>query len=335
MTTNDKTITGKAIGAKARSEKLTPEQRSEIARKAALTRHNANKPLEAIRTGNFQEYFGFDIECYVLNDENNTPVISQRGMASAIGFTGKGGNNLTRFIDRKSMLPYIEANLRDKILKPIGFKTTKGVSDESVAPLAYGYDVTILIDLCNAIIKADSAGALTSSQEGIATQAKIIISASAKSGIQELVYKLAGFDSTKEQFVHAFKRFVNDEAKKYEKEFPIELYEQWARLYSLVIPERGWPWDFRRLTLKHVYYPLAKSNGKLLTLLKEAKENGGDNRKKLFQFLNEVGTRALRMQLGRILEMAESSKTKTEYENKIVERFGGQYGIDFDTNSQQ
>jgi hypothetical protein len=44
----------------------------------------------------------------------------------------------------------------------------------------------------------------------------------------------------------------------------------------------------------------------------------------LFQFLNEIGARALRSQLGRMLEMAESSPDKFTYENKIAERFGGQ-----------
>ena len=63
--------------------------------------------------------------------------------------------------------------------------------------------------------------------------------------------------------------------------------------------------------------------------LRETKASDGDRKKKLFQFLNEVGTRALRMQLGRVLEMAESSKSKLEYENKIIERFGGQSEMDF------
>jgi hypothetical protein len=49
-----------------------------------------------------------------------------------------------------------------------------------------------------------------------------------------------------------------------------------------------------------------------------------DRAKKLFQFLNEIGARALRIQLGRVLEMAESSPDKFTYENKIAERFGGQ-----------
>jgi hypothetical protein len=48
-----------------------------------------------------------------------------------------------------------------------------------------------------------------------------------------------------------------------------------------------------------------------------------DRAKKLFQFLNAIGARALRIQLGRVLEMAESSPDKYIYENKVGERFGG------------
>jgi len=47
------------------------------------------------------------------------------------------------------------------------------------------------------------------------------------------------------------------------------------------------------------------------------KARGGDRAKKLFQFLNEIGARALRMHLGRVLEMAESSPDKTEYERAV------------------
>ena len=323
MKQDDKKVTGRAIGAKARSEKLTPEQRSEIARKAALAKHR--KPLEAIRKGNFKDDFGFDVECYVLNDDKRTALISQRGMGAALEL-GEGGSRLKRFVNYQFMQKYIGPELREKLENPIVFQTVKS---DNAGPSAYanGYDVTILIDLCNAIISAKRDGAKVS--ESVSTQASIILSASAKSGIQELVYKLAGFDSTKDHFVQAFKQFVTEEAKKYEKEFPIELYDEWARIYSIKIPDRGWPWDFKHLTVRHIYYPLAKSDGKLLKLLRETKASDGDRKKKLFQFLNEVGTRALRMQLGRVLEIAESSKSKLEYENKIIERFGGQSEMDF------
>lgn len=41
-----------------------------------------------------------------------------------------------------------------------------------------------------------------------------------------------------------------------------------------------------------------------------------------------ISTRALWMHMGRVLEMAESSKTKEQYEAKIVDRFGGQRELD-------
>jgi|HubBroStandDraft_1064217.scaffolds.fasta_scaffold13709_8 hypothetical protein len=48
----------------------------------------------------------------------------------------------------------------------------------------------------------------------------------------------------------------------------------------------------------------------------------GNRAKKLFQFLNEIGARALGRHLGRVLEMAESSADKWECESKIAQRFG-------------
>ena len=122
--------------------------------------------------------------------------------------------------------------------------------------------------------------------------------------------------------------FVQEEAKKYEKEFPPDLYIQWHRLYQIPVPERGKPWDFKHLTIKHIYYPLAKSNGRILQLMRALKSKGGDRRKKLFQFLSELGARALRIQLGRVLEMAESSPNSMAYEKRVAERFGGQQELD-------
>ena len=82
--------------------------------------------------------------------------------------------------------------------------------------LVHGYDVTILIDLCKAIIEADRDGALHSRQRGIAKQASLIVGASAKLGIRDLVYALSGFDATREETIRAFRVYVADEAREYE-----------------------------------------------------------------------------------------------------------------------
>jgi hypothetical protein len=192
-----------------------------------------------------------------------------------------------------------------------------------------GFDVTLLIDLCRLIIQADSAGKLGKRYERVVTQAHVIQSASAKLGIRDLVYALAGYSPTTQEVISAFKMFVREEARKYEKEFPPELYDQWQRLYQIKMPTRGKPWQFMHLTVNHIYYPLAKSNGRIHQLLRALKSAGGDRRKKLFQFLSEIGTRALRFQLGRMTEMAESSPDFLTYEHRFAERFGDQQALDF------
>ncbi|WP_426441886.1 hypothetical protein [Bradyrhizobium genosp. P] len=67
---------------------------------------------------------------------------------------------------------------------------------------------------------------------------------------------------------------------------------------------------------------MARSSGKIYALLQAHKAKGGERAKKLFQFLNEIGARALGRHLGRVLEMAESSADKWEYEGKVAQRFG-------------
>lgn len=316
----------KAKGGIARAKALTPEKKKEIAEKGAAARWGARVP-QCTHKGNFETDFGIDVECYVLDDAAKTAVISQRGMGIALGLKDDSGRAFPRFLSGKAITNALGVELLKTISNPLIFNgSTPGAG---LPPMTvHGYDVTILIDICKAIVRAEAEDKLLASQADIAKQAHVILSASAKAGIKGLVYALSGYDATREEVVQAFKAFVQEEARKYEKEFPPELYAEWYRLYEIPKPERGRPWGFKHLTLNHVYWPLAKSDGKLLELLRVARSNNGESGKKLFSFLNEVGARALRMHLGRILEMAESSSSKDEYLRKIVDRFGGQQEMD-------
>jgi hypothetical protein len=323
-------VTGRAKGGKKRAEILSPEERSQIATKAATARWG-EKPVQAIRKGSFKEEFGVDVECYVLDDLNKTAVISQTGMGSALGLSNRG-NAFPRFLASKAMTETVGALLREKLSQPLRFQWSSGSALPPV--VVHGLDATLLVDVCKAVVEAESKGLLDRQQVAVARQAHIILGASAKAGIKGLVYALAGYNPTAQEVIEAFKAYVQEEAKKYEREFPNELYVEWHRLYEIPVPVRGKPWQFKHLTVKHVYYPLAKSSGKLLGLLRALRDRDEGRPKKLFQFLNEIGTRALRMQLGRILEMCESSPDRPTYEAKIVERFGGQQDFDFGgTNS--
>ena len=319
---------GKAKGGIARRDALSPEQRRSIAVKAAAARWG-EKPIRATHRGNFQEEFGFDVECYVLDDDQKTAVISQRGMGAAVGLTGSG-LALPRFLRGAKVSPHVGVELTQRLTNPLVFQWLPVVSAEKQPPsIIHGYDVTILIDICKVILAADEAGDLQARHRNLVKQAHVILNASAKSGIKNLVYALAGYDPTRAEVIAAFKLYVRDEAREYEKEFPDQLYAQWYRLYDLPKPERNKPWKFRTLTLDHVYKPLANSNGKLLELTRAQRARNADRRKKLHQFLSEVGVKALRTHLGQLLGIAQVSDDRAQYERHVERIFGSQLRWDW------
>lgn len=320
---------GAAKGGLARAKKLSAEQRSEIARAAVQSRWlKAGKEpmLKATHRGSFKEEFGTDVDCYVLNDEQKTAVISQTGMGQTLGLSTRG-NAFPRFLASRSMADFVSAPLREKIQQPIKFQWSSGGAQPSV--IVNGFDATVLVDVCKAIISAEADGKLNRQQTHVAKQAHLILGASAKAGIKGLVYALSGYDATKEEVIAAFKFYVREEARDYEKEFPNQLYEEWYRLYQIPRPERNRPWKFKHLTIDQVYYPLAKSSGKIFELTKTQRENSKAHWKKLHQFLSDIGVKALRTQLGQLLGIARISKSKEEYENHFQTLFGSQTKFNF------
>lgn len=326
----------KVAGGKARALALSESERSEIARSGALARWAKAKPLHATHKGNFKDEFGIDVECYVLDDENKTAVISQRGMGNAIGLTDTSGKAFIRFVEGKTIAPYLGGGeLREKIKNPLRFQSTSGGVGQQPPSEIKGYDVTLLIDVCKAIINAESDGKLKQERyRGIVKQAHVIINASAKAGIKWLVYALAGYDQTREEVIKAFKFYVREEAREYEREFPEELYDEWYRLYELPRPEKNRPWKFKHLTEKQVYEPLARSNGKVLELTKEKRQTSGRKHSKLHQFLSEVGVKALRVHLGKLTGIASISQDAREYERHFNKVFGQQLEMDLDNDDK-
>jgi len=157
------------------------------------------------------------IQFYVLDDENKTAVIHQRGMGAALGFSQKSGGRLPQFITGKNISPYIGRELRQKLENPIVFQGLDTVSGNPSGLVLHGFDVTLLIDVCKAIVAAEAEGKLVHHQKRIANQAHVILNASAKAGIKGLVYALAGYDASKEEAIAAFKLYVRQEAREYEK----------------------------------------------------------------------------------------------------------------------
>jgi hypothetical protein len=201
---------------------------------------------------------------------------------------------------------------------------------QTVIPVEHTLIERLLAAPGKTIIKAAAAGALLKRQDNIVRQAQVIVNASAKAGIKGLVYALAGYDAPREEVVAAFKLYVREEAREYEKEFPSQLYSEWYRLYQLRKPERNKPWKFMHLTINQVYKPLARSNGKILALTRAQKAASDDHYAKLHQFLSEIGTKALRTHLGQLLGIAQVSADREQYEHNVSKVFGVQQELDLE-----
>jgi hypothetical protein len=220
---------------------------------------------------------------------------------------------------------FLGRDLKEKLENPLIFQPPGAAAASPVSARANGYDATILIDLCRAILDAKAAGKLSGGRyDKMIAQAQIIMGASAKNGIRQLVYALAGYNPTAEEVIAAFKLYVQEEAREYEKEFPDQLYAEWYRLYKLPKPQKNKPWKFKHLTIEHIYEPLAKSNGTIYQLTQALRASSNERWKKLHQFLSEVGVKALRTQLGQTLGIAQVSDSAEQYEANIRRVFGGQ-----------
>jgi hypothetical protein len=96
----------------------------------------------------------------------------------------------------------------------------------------------------------------------------------------------------------------------------------------LPVPLRNKPWKFKRLTVNPVWWPLANSRGEILQLTRAQRATHTERRKRLHQFLSDIGVKALRQHLGQLLGIAQVSQDKNEYEKHVRKIFGEQQEMD-------
>ncbi len=233
-------------GGKARAEKLSPEERSAIAQAAADARWAKNGDVE--KAPKLRADYGspdrplkigqVEIPCYVLNDGRS--VITQGGMLTALTMsagtaTKGGGDRIANFTGTKSISPHVSDELRDMITNPIRFRAG--------GTLAYGYEATILPELCDAVLAARQAGSMNHQQEHIAKQCEILVRAFARVGIIALVHEVTGYQETRdrEALQEVLKRYISEDLLTWVRTFPMDFYKQVFRL-------KGWNWNAGKMS---------------------------------------------------------------------------------------
>jgi hypothetical protein len=327
---------GRAKGGNARRDKLSPEERREIASNAAKARWSG-KIAEA--THESQIKLGdLEIECAVLGDE--TRVISERAMTKAFG--GKrggshwkrvkeGGANLPVYLSAKNYLEFIDNDLREALVSPIKYKTKNG-------NLAYGMEASLLPKICNVLLKARDADALHSSQEPLAVQADIIVRGLATVGIIALIDEATGFqkDRAKDALAAILEAFIAKELQPWIRTFPADFYQEMFRLRGLPYPAPiggNRPQYFGRLTNNIVYDRLAPGVREELQKGVPRNDEGRPTAKYFQKLTQNTGYPKLREHLGSVVMLMKLSSNWHDFIDKLDKfhpKFGTTIPMDFD-----
>lgn len=300
-------------GGKARALVLTKEQRVEIAIKASKSRCGKLTP-RAIYSAEENPLIIGDIRipCYVL--DNGKRVLIQRNMAGALGRSDTGGNRINDLINLKFLVEFVTPELRQTLENPIIFKGINGNK-------SMGYEATVLIDICDAIItaKENEKIALTPKQKELVVQCEKIIRSVAKVGIIALVDEATGYQEDRERNALAIilEQFISDELRPWLKTFPYEYYKQLFRLKNLEFPSANIPSYFGHITNNIVYKRLAP---KILINLKEKTpiSKNGHKTARLHQSLTaDIGYSKLKEHLASIVTLMKISSDYDGFIEKL------------------
>ncbi|OAV70480.1 P63C domain protein [Bacteroidales bacterium Barb6] len=169
-----------------------------------------------------------EIPCYVLED--GTRVFSGRSIQKVLDSSKPGNSWLPSFFKKSLVFNRIyggENSFIDRINNPIKFSRIDAGGSQSATN---GYEVTLLIDICSAIIDANRGGEFE--EQNMVTNADIIIRSVAKVGIIALVDEATGYqyDREKHELQRILKAYIAEELLPWQKRFPDIYYKELFRL---------------------------------------------------------------------------------------------------------
>lgn len=306
---DDKSDNG-SLGGKARAQLLSPEQRSEIARKAAESRWYSDSPT-VLCAGDLK-LGGVVIPCYVTVEGQR--LISGRAMQEALRLVGeesptgteKPGSRLTRLLNNKKLKPLIYKDKSPDHFSPVRVRW--------LGRTINGFNGEMLADICEGMLEARAEGKVkTARQAIIAAQCEILLRGFARVGIRALIDEATGYQALRP--ADALKAYLEQILKKelspWIKHFPDEFYENIYRL-------KGWTWPgmsknrysvVGHYTRNLIYRRLAPGLQEEFDK-RNPKDDSGNRRHKNFQWFDEPGERLFAQQMFTVLALQRACLRK-------------------------
>jgi len=274
----------------------------------------------------------FEIPCYVLDNEKR--VLSQSELVRALGMgrggsSKGGGDRLVNFLSGKAISPFISKQLATVTTDPIKFKMPV------TNALAYGYEATILADICESVLKARENGQLQHQQYHIAERCEQLVRGFARVGIIALIDEATGYQYVRDrnELNKILEAYISPELMPWQKRFPDEFYQEIFRLNG---------WQYNPMTIKRpgvigtwtnklIYEQLPQG---VLKELKEQtpKDSKGRRKQRLHQRLTEdIGNPHLERQLAAVMPIMRLSTTWRKFKENFAKAFKtGQQSLDLD-----
>ena len=217
---------------------------------------------------------------------------------------GGGATRMVKFVGDIDVSGSKHNDLAARIQNPIKFLPPHG------GPPATGYEATILVDLCDAILEARKDKTLRVGLASMADRCEILVRAFAKVGIIALVDEATGYqyERQRDALEELLEEFLSAELRKWVRTFPPAYFKELCRLRNFAYRgDMKLPQYFGHLTNDAVYNRLAPN---VLGALKERNpRKGGRREHKHFQWLSEgLGHPKLLQHLGTVIGLMKISR---------------------------
>ncbi len=245
-----------------------------------------------------------ELGCAVL--DNGTRVLTATSVFTAFGRARKGSNTrleidgtrIPPFLAAKNLEPYIN---QDVIERTTPVKYLDGTHEKS------GYVASLLPKMCEIYLAARRNGDLATSQEKLAAQSEILLSALAQVGIDALIDEATGYqyDRKHNALRLLLAKYIAEGLQKWILTFPDSFFAELDRLYGDErTTSRARPQYYGKFINKYVYDPI--EHGYVKSKLNELNIDAeGKRRARFHQWLSGDGRNILIHQIGRVQGLME------------------------------
>jgi hypothetical protein len=264
----------------------------------------------------------YELPCYVVDFGYKIErVLTQREVVRLITGSRESGD-IKRYLRSRALEetlpPEISQKFDDNLLiVNVGTYTINGVK------------ASMVVDICNAYLKARQMGILSPNQAKLAEQSEIFISALAKTGIDAIIDEATGYQYFRKsnELQAKLDFYISDGYREWTRTFPKEFFMHLYRLEGRTSPliDKPYPKRFGKYVMRYVYDTLDPDVADYLR--KNNPQPQGT--KHHHQKLSNTGYKALTDHLFSVLGIAKASSNMDRFKENLEFAFPNAKTVQF------